>query len=128
MKRCRAVRTSSAGGRVLQVGEAGFQDFSQAVVHSYPVAEVARAVAGLYQTVAVTSPTAFPTITRGPLAGKLAELRSPLSVRERFGEGGHRRAIRELIAGVRRTSDPRPGGLPGRFLRIEDVPPAERPA
>lgn len=110
------------------VGEAGFQDFSQAVVHSYPVAEVARAVAGLYQTVAVTSPTAFPTITRGPLAGKLAELRSPLSVRERFGEGGHRRAIRELIAGVRRTSDPRPGGLPGRFLRIEDVPPAERPA
>ncbi|SFR93409.1 hypothetical protein SAMN04487846_0796 [Microbacterium sp. cf046] len=110
------------------VGEANFQHFEQAVVHSYSVDEVAKAITGLYQTIAVTSPTSFPAITRGPLAGKLEELRSPLTVREQFGEGGHRRAIKQLIERVRRTSDPRPGGLPGRFLRIEDVPPAERQA
>ena len=110
------------------VGDAAFPHFERAVVHSYPVAEVADAITGLYQTIAVTSPTAFPAITTGPLQGKLEELRSPLTVREQFGEGGHRRAIKELIGRVRRTSDPRPGGLPGRFLRIDDVPAAERPA
>src|SRR4051812_12451220 len=43
--------------RETRIGDAGFQHFEDAVVHSYPVAEVAQAVTALYQLVAVASPT-----------------------------------------------------------------------
>ncbi|GAA1953590.1 hypothetical protein [Agromyces allii] len=104
------------------VGEAPFQHFEQAVVHSYPVAEVAAAVTDLYATIAVTSPSSFPAITRGPLAGKIRELQSPRSILERW-EQGHRREIKRYLADLRAGSDQQ-----GRFLRIDSVPPAQRPA
>jgi hypothetical protein len=104
------------------VGEAGFQHFEQAVVHSYPVDEVAKAVTGLYQLIAATSPTSFPRITLGPLHDQLELLAAPDSLLEQH-EGGHRQAIKRRLERLRADADPS-----GRFLRIDAVPPPQRPA
>ena len=103
------------------VGDGSFQDFSEATVHSYPVAVVADAVTELYRTVARTSGGVFPPITRGPLAGAVDDL---LLVPP---HGEQRRALRARLDGLRNASDPESPGHPGgRFLRIADVPAADR--
>lgn len=108
------------------VGDAGFQHFEEAVVHSYPVEEVAKAVTGLYQTIAVSSPTAFPPITIGPLHGQVDELQVRLTEFLRVGRyGTRRRALKARLAQLRDLADPHPD-RPGRFLRIDDVPAPER--
>ncbi|MGR0221290.1 hypothetical protein [Agromyces sp. ZXT2-6] len=104
------------------VGEARFQHFEQAVVHSYPVGEVASAVTGLFQLIAASSPESFPPVTRGPLRGKLDELKSPVPPSERW-KGGRRQEVKRRLAEFRGASDPQ-----GRFLSIDAVPPAERPS
>jgi hypothetical protein len=99
--------------RKTTVGDAGFQHFEDAVVHSYPVAEVAKAVTNLYQLIAVTSPTDFPPITRGPLKQAQDTLASPTSRGDEY-ELGHRRAAKLLLGDLREASDQR-----GRYLDID---------
>ncbi|HYI34868.1 MAG TPA: hypothetical protein VEX88_15525 [Glaciibacter sp.] len=105
------------------VGEAGFQHFEEAVVHSYPVEEVAKALTDLYQTIARVSPTNFPGITRGPLSGFVTSLSLDLQPGE-VQEGGYRRAIKRRLESLRFAS----GDPKSRYLDIDVVPPAEKPA
>lgn len=112
-------------GRTL-VGEAGFQHFEQAVVHSYPVDEVAGALTRLYQSVAVTSPTRFPPVTRGPLLQAQDELQLPAQL---FREGSRREVVANYLTNLRVQSDGRTdanGVSLARFLDIDTVPPADR--
>ncbi|QIG40999.1 hypothetical protein G5T42_17215 [Microbacterium sp. 4R-513] len=97
------------------VGDAGFQHFEQATVHSYPVAEAAKAVTALYQLIAVASPTDFPAVTRGPLRWAQETLASPTSSGDEV-EIGHRRALKRTFQELRRRSDPQ-----GRFFDLDQA-------
>ncbi|MET0975691.1 MAG: hypothetical protein ABWX82_08475, partial [Leifsonia sp.] len=99
--------------RATHIGDAGFQHFEDAVVHSYPVAEVAKAVTELYQLVAVLSPTDFPPITRGPLLQAQDTLASPTNRGDEY-ELGHRRAVKRLLRDIRLESDAK-----GRYLDLD---------
>jgi len=105
------------------VGDAGFQNFENSVVHSYPVEEAAKAVTALYQTIARVSPTSFPAITRGPLVQFINDLTLRLDEGEVI-EGGYRRAVKRRLESARSKSDTRGG----RYLDIDDVAVAEQPA
>jgi hypothetical protein len=48
---------------------AGFQDLSGRTVRSFPASSVAQQIASLYNDVAATSPTSFPSVTDPVLAG-----------------------------------------------------------
>lgn len=52
----------------------GFRDLSTRVVRSFPTGLVASQILGLYKDVATTSPTSFPPVTSGPLAGLAGRL------------------------------------------------------
>lgn len=99
-----------------RVGMAGFQHFEDAVVHSYPVEEVSTALTGLYQRVAVASPSEFPPITRGPLAQAVAELASPIPYDSKRDQGLRRQRVEGYLEGLRGKSDPKK-----RFFNIADV-------
>lgn len=101
-----------------RVGAAGFQHFEDAVVHSYPVEEVSKAVTGLYQTVAVASPTGFPPITRGPLDEAVQNLGSPIRPDPRRNQSPPRLALVAYLQSLRKLSDP----PKGRFLDVASIP------
>ncbi|MCP2030987.1 hypothetical protein L1277_001078 [Okibacterium sp. HSC-33S16] len=106
------------------VGAAEFQDFSTAVVNSFPVNEVANALTDLYTAVAVASPTEFPPMTRGPLAQAVAELSVGDHTEEPGRAPSRREIVRGLLRGFRARSDPA-----GRFVDFENptvVPLSER--
>ena len=87
-----------------RVGDAGFQHFEDAVVHTYPVDEVLSAVTDLYRTIALASPTEFPPITRGPLNDAIEHLGLP----PRWDwdrEGGRRAGTRAGLQDLRQESD-----------------------
>jgi hypothetical protein len=105
------------------VGEAGFQHFEEAVVHSYPVEEVAKALTDLYQTIARVSPVNFPGITTGPLSGFITSLSLDLQPGE-VQEGGYRRAVKRRLESLRFAS----GDPKSRYLDIDVVPPAAKSA
>ncbi|WP_411699535.1 hypothetical protein [Conyzicola sp.] len=98
------------------VGDASFQHFENSVVHSYPVEEVAKAVTGLYQSIAAVSATEFPAITRGPLAGLVKTLTLDIAGRE--DRLGSRAAVKQLLRSLRKKAD----GDTARFLDIDEVP------
>lgn len=102
-----------------RVGEAGFQHFEEAVVHSYPVEEVSKALTGLYQRVAVASPTGFPPITRGPLEEAVQNLGSPVRFHPERNQGSPRQELAAILRNLRQQSDP----PKGRFLDVTSIPP-----
>nr|MDQ6882536.1 hypothetical protein [Pseudomonadota bacterium] len=104
-----------------RVGAAGFQHFENAVVHSYPVEEVSKALTGLYQRVAVASPSGFPPITRGPLQEAVQNLGSPIPLHPERNQGSPRQELKAYLQDLRQKSDP----PKGRFLDVAGIVPAD---
>ncbi|WP_353807626.1 hypothetical protein [Agromyces sp. SYSU T00194] len=111
---------SNAWAEVLgttSVGEAQFQHFEQATVHSYPVGQVASALTGLYRDVVTMHSDEHPTIAG--LRGILQEF----DPGERLGglerELGRRLAIKQMLSDLRgQQGGP---GAPARAIDFEQL-------